>query len=209
MAADDDLGPIGGVKIGSGRSEEPRRPIVAQMRPGPHHQRKPPNIFSRLILAAIVLAAIAFFVAPWFALWAVRSAAESRDGQALEELVDFSAVREGLEGQMPGAPPSAPPIDPWKHPLEAMQQAFQTKVVAAPRPSVLPYLTPDAIADMTNGLPLRQPVTAHPFPALRYWGFDRCRLAVKDPTNPSRVTLLTFERKGIYTWKLSRIALPQ
>ena len=194
------------MKIGSGRSEEPRRPIVAQMRPGPHHQRKPPNILSRLILAAIVLAAIAFFVAPWFALWAVRSAAESRDSGALGELVDANAVRNGLKAQLAGAP-APTPVDPWKHPLEAMRQAFVANTPIGP--NVDSYMTAPALNALLNGRMPGAAVTAHPWPSLRYWGFDRCRLAVADPADPRRLTLLTFQRHGLFTWTLSQIRLPE
>ena len=69
-------------------------------------------------------------------------------------------------------------------------------------------LTPAALDDLLNGRAPGEPIAAHPWPILRYWGFDRCRLAVRDPANPRRETLLTFQRHGWYTWKLSRIGLP-
>jgi hypothetical protein len=156
-------------------------------------------------MIAIALAAAAFFAAPWFALQAVRSAAQSRDNQALTDLVDVGAVRAGLREQLAGA--SAPaPVDPWKHPLEAMSQALSS---AAPvGPNVDGYLTPEALDDLVNGRARGQPIASHPWPILRYWGFDRCRLAVRDPADPHRETLLTFQRSGLFTWKLSRIGLP-
>ncbi|HVY34961.1 MAG TPA: DUF2939 domain-containing protein, partial [Caulobacteraceae bacterium] len=136
---------------------------------------------------------------------AVRSAAESRDSQALDELVDFNAVRAGLGAQIVGVTPPAP-IDPWRHPLLAMRQALQTGPVIS-GPKVEGYLSPDALNAELNGRAPGQPVSDHPWPILRYWGFDRCRFGVDDPADPRRETLLTFQRHGWFTWKLSQIRL--
>ena len=45
------------------------------------------------------------------------------------------------------------------------------------------YLTPAALDDLLNGRAPGEPIAAHPWPILRYWGFDRCRLAVRDPAS--------------------------
>jgi hypothetical protein len=203
LAADDDLGPIGGIKIGGGRAVD-APPIVAEY--AAHRRRaRRGGLFSKLVLTAILIAAVGFFLAPWFALQAVRSAAESHDSQALNDLIDYNAVRAGLSAQMSGAPAHAP-IDPWTHPLEAMREVLSSGVRATP--SVEAYLTPEALNAMLNGRAPNAPVTSHPWPVLRYWGFDRCRMTVTDPSDPQRQTLLTFQRHGWYTWKLSQIRLP-
>ncbi len=196
MAADDDLGPMGRIDAGVAR------PASVKAEPKPSRGG---GLFSKLVLAAILIAAISFFAAPWFALMAVRSAAESHDNAALTELVDVGQVRASLRAQLAGLPAPAP-VNPWTHPLEAMRQAF---AASAPMgPSVDAYLTADGLTALLNGRPLGQPVTRHPWPRLRYWGFDRCRLAVTDPADPRRVTLLTFQRHGAFTWTLSQIRLP-
>ena len=46
-----------------------------------------------------------------------------------------------------------------------------------------------------------------PFPAPRYWGFNRARMGVKDAGGSE--TLFTFERKGPFEWKLVHIGLPE
>jgi hypothetical protein len=159
-----------------------------------------------LILAAALIAALAFFVAPWFALSAVRSAAESEDQPAISELVDIGLVRQGLRSELAEVPAPAP-VDPWRHPLEAMRQALAARTPAGP--SVDSYLTPAALNALINGRLPGQPVTRHPWPSLRYWGFDRCRLSVADGADARRVTILTFQRRGWYTWRLTQIHLPQ
>jgi hypothetical protein len=201
LAADDDLGPVGGIDAGGGRTA--KRPIASKWtRPS---RPRSGRLLSKLTLAAILIAAISFFIAPWFALRAVRSAAESHDVQALDELVDMGAVQAGLKTQLAAAPPPAP-IDPWKHPLEAMRQALQTHTPIGP--DVSGYLTPDALNALLNGRAPGQPVSVHPWPVLRYWGFDRCRFGVSDPANPRRITLITFQHHGWFTWKLSQVRLP-
>ena len=206
MAADDDLGPVGGIGAGGGRTA--KQPAFANSA-RPLRRKSGGLLFKltlfKLILAAILVAAISFFIAPWLALSAVRSAAESHDVQALAELVDLGAVQAGLKTQLAAAPPP-PPIDPWKHPLEAMRQALQTHTPIGP--DVSGYLTPDALNALLNGRAPGQTVGAHPWPVLRYWGFDRCRFTVSDPSDPHRATLITFQRHGLFTWKLSQIRLP-
>jgi hypothetical protein len=160
----------------------------------------------RLILTAALIAAFAFFVAPWFALTAVRSAAESADQPAINELVDIGLVRQGLRSQIAEGPSPAP-IDPWRHPLQAMQQALQTHTPAGP--DVDGDLAPAALNDLLNGKAPGQPVIRHPWPKLRSWGLDRCRFVVADPADARRETLLTFQRRGWYTWRLTQIRLPQ
>jgi hypothetical protein len=168
------------------------------------------GFLSKLILAAILIAAFSFFIAPWFALQAVRSAADSHDSAALADMIDYGQVRAGLRDQLyaqaqPGGQP--PPPDVWHDPVGALRAALQHTAVAGP--NVESYLTPEALQALLNGRAPGAPSNARPWPRLRYWGFDRCRLAVPDPANPNRETLLTFQRRGFYTWKLSQIRLPE
>ena len=45
-------------------------------------------------------------------------------------------------------------------------------------------------------------------PTVVYWGFRRCRIGVDDPDQPSRRTVFTFERRGLFDWTLVQIRLP-
>jgi hypothetical protein len=159
---------------------------------------------------ALGLAAISFVAAPYAAFFAVRSAADAQDVQGLSQLVDFDAVRASLRtGLTPPAPAAAPSV--WKDPLGALQHAIRP--IAQPAPDIDPYLTPKALAGLTRGEaqdairplpPGAQPPS--PWPSVRYWGFNRCRLAVRAGGHGD--TLFTFERKGPFAWRLVQIGLP-
>ena len=47
-----------------------------------------------------------------------------------------------------------------------------------------------------------------PFPAIAYWDPNRVRIAVKRPDGSGKITIFTFERKALFTWKLVHIRLP-
>jgi len=168
------------------------------------------GIFHLGLLAALVFA-IAFAAAPWFAFRAMRSAAQNQDIQALGELVDYSAVRGGLRAQIrptPAAQIPAPNI--WQDPLGAMRRALAQPITAQPQDDN--YLSPNALARMADGLPPLGPaVKQGPYrlPRLIYWDPRRCRIGVENPNDPSKLTVLTFARVGLFDWKLVRIALPQ
>jgi hypothetical protein len=167
---------------------------------------------------ALGLAAVSFVAAPYVAFFALRSAADAQDVQGLNQLVDFDAVRTSLKaGLTPGqaAQPAAPP-SVWQNPIAALQSAMRP--VTQPAPSVEPYLTPSAIANLTRGegrdaIRPQPPAAkaagaraAAPWPSVKYWGFNRCRLAVHADGRGD--TVFTFERRGPFTWRLVQIGLP-
>lgn len=159
---------------------------------------------------AVAFAAASFVAAPYVAFFAVRSAADAQDVQGLAQLVDFDAVRASLRTGLTAPAPAAPP-SVWKDPLGALQNAIRP--MAQPAPDVEPYLTPKALAALTRGQAqdaIRpQPAAgrpASPWPSVKYWGFNRCRLAVHADGHGD--TVFTFERKGPYSWRLVQIGLP-
>jgi hypothetical protein len=159
---------------------------------------------------ALGLAAICFVAAPYVAFFAVRSAADAQDVQGLNQLVDFDAVRTSLRtGLAPPAPAAAPSV--WKDPLGALQNAIRP--IAQPAPDVDAYLTPKALSALTRGeaqdaIRPQPPGTRPeaPWPSVKYWGFNRCRLAVHASGHGD--SIFTFERKGPFTWRLVQIGLP-
>jgi hypothetical protein len=162
-----------------------------------------------LILLVLIVLALAFWSAPWWAFRSLRDAARSGDSASLAKMIDYDSVRDGLAAQLAGQPPPPPPPSIWKNPVGAIEHMF-SKPPAPPAPSDR-YFSPAAIADFTDGLPLGAPLPPagkEPFPAIAFWGPDRCRIAVADPNNKARKTEFTFERRGIFVWKLERIVLP-
>jgi hypothetical protein len=166
----------------------------------------------RLIVIAIFGTALVFATAPFFAFRAVKAAARDGDGQALAQLVDYPAVRQGLRQQVAAEPVSAPaPPDIWTDPIGAVKRAIEP-VVPLP-PAVEPYLSAPGLYDLARGYrPGKAPADAGDgsMPKLRYWDPNRVRIAVsaKDAKVPD-AALFTFERRDFFTWKLVQIRLPR
>lgn len=166
-----------------------------------------------LILIAAVLFCAGFATAPLLAFRAVRSAAQFGDVQALGELVDYNAVRESLRTQIrPASAEKQPPVDLLHDPLGALRRAWEP---VSPQADVNPYLTPEAIAALSEGRGQAKPTPSAgglfggPVPAVLYWGFDRVRLGIADPARVTRQTIFTFQRRGMLTWRLVGVRLPQ
>jgi len=164
-----------------------------------------------VFLIAVLVAATAFVVAPWFAFRALRDAASVGDTHTLGKIMDYQAVRAGRAPQLvPGGGEPPPPVDLFRDPIGALRQAMQPPPTA-PREEVNAWLTPRALDALANGrLPgVAAPEKgAHPWPAVKYWGMNRARIEVADPRTKKRPVSFVFERRGIYTWKLVRISPP-
>ena len=171
-------------------------------------------IFNLFLIALVAFAAI-FVSAPWFAFRALHAAAVSNDVQAMAELIDFNAVRQGVQSQLDPAA-SAPAPDIWHDPIGAVRHALAP---LAPSKDSDALLTPGNIAALSagSGPPKTTPgslpdTVVDLFPgthgrSIRYWGPNRCRIAVKH--DDGREALFTFERRGWVSWKLVQIGLPK
>jgi hypothetical protein len=166
-----------------------------------------------LIVLAIFVFAAAFATAPWFAFRALKAAAQYEDVQAIGELVDFPAVRRSLTGQLIADAPAAQPEG---------KKAIEP--IAPPEPKVDRYLTVAGVSALTRGYaPGKAPLAASrdasmtgqvkdaikgPYPGIAYWDPNRVRIAVKRPDGSGKITIFTFERRALFTWKLVHIRLP-
>lgn len=182
------------------------------------------DLFKIVVTAALVFA-LAFASAPYFAFRALRAATAAEDVQATADLVDFPAVRKSLTGQLAPAqaPSSAEPPSIWQDPIGALKRAIEP--LAPPEPKVDRYLTLPGLSALTRGYrpgdappaakvppPLAESARAalkgH-LPTMPYWDPSRARVAVKRPGDETRVTVLTFERRALFTWKLVHVQLPE
>ncbi len=180
-----------------------------------------------LVVLAIVIFAATFATAPWFAFRALKAAAQYEDVQAIGELVDFPAVRGSLTAELNDkVPPAAAPAEPpsiWRDPLSVFRRAIAP--IAPPEPKVDRYLTIQGLWALTRGYaPGAAPVgpprsasaldkakaaVAGPHANIVYWDPHRARISVKRPGQPSKVTVFTFRRDKLFTWRLVHIRLPQ
>lgn len=176
------------------------------------------RLFGNLLILAVVVAAVAFFVAPAVGFFAIRSAAEAGDVQGLSRLIDFTAVRQSLRPQLSGrAQALAPPPSFLEDPIGAVRRQMERNPVLN-GPDVDAYLTPAALAALTRGegryASQRSSATAtavsndapKPWPKPIFWGVNRARMAVADQGG-SR-TIFTVERRGPFEWILVQIGLP-
>jgi hypothetical protein len=181
------------------------------------------DLFKIFMVVALAFA-VAFGSAPWFAFRALQAATAAEDVQATADLVDFPAVRKSLTSQLtPQAAVTAEAPSIWKDPIGAIKKAIEP--IAPPPPKVDRYLTLDGLSALTRGYKpgaapavSREPATMKtrinkvlkgPHPTFAYWGMDHSRIAMKRPGEPEKVTVFTFERRALLTWKLTHIQLPQ
>lgn len=159
-----------------------------------------------LLVAAVLGTAATFVFAPVFAFYALRSAAESRDVEGLAELVDYPAVRRSLQPQL--VPARTPGPDVFEDPVGALKHAMEPFTA----PGADAYLQPEALDGLTRGegraaVKAGVATTAAPAPRVRHWGPDRTRLGV--PSDGGGETVFTFERRGLFKWKLVHLGLPE
>lgn len=181
------------------------------------------DLFKIAVTAALIFG-LAFASAPYFAFRALRAATAAEDVQATADLVDFPAVRKSLTGQLaPAQASAAEPPSVWQDPIGALKRAIEP--LAPPEPKVDRYLTLPGLSALTRGYaPGKAPPAARgdqpldvsikavlkgPWPTVPYWGVNRARIAVKRPGDEDRMTVFTFERRSLFTWKLVHVQLPE
>lgn len=188
----------------------------------------------QIFVLCLVLFSLAFALAPWFAFRALKANARDQDVAGLAEMVDVRALRASLRDQVEEAGRPAPEpgengaIDIWRDPMGAMRRALEPFAEPlsplTPAPARLePYLTPAGLYDLTRGyepgtappepLPPQglervMAILSDPWPALRFWGVNRVRFAVRPPERTGGVTVLTFQRTDLFRWKLVHVRLP-
>jgi hypothetical protein len=174
------------------------------------------RIIGNLLLLALVVAVVSFFMAPAVAFFGIRSAAQSDDVTALQRLIDYGAVRASLRPQLSGRAEALTPAPSFmEDPIGAVRRQFEDAAApAGPDPDA--FLTPDALdgllrgegryAAVTSTATMPEDTRAAPWPSPTYWGINVTRFSVNDEGG-SR-TIFTFERRGPFEWKLAHIGLP-
>lgn len=181
-------------------------------------------MFKTLSIAIIVAALAALFgfaIGPVWAFYDLRSAAESEDIQSLSELVAFDDVRTSLKAQLWAdakgtTTADAPAPNVMKDPLGAIGRAITDLTAPAPKQPVIDvnsYLTAKALLALSYGagkdanvVEPREFAPKPPLPTILYWSIDRARLGVKQPDIGT--TVFTLKRKGLFTWQVTHIGLP-
>ena len=203
------MGPEPGTIALTEPTTEPHQPVWARKK----KRGGAGGVLGNLILLAIIGTVVAFFAAPAVAFFGIRSAAEANDAAGLARLIDFTAVRQSLRPQMSGNPAALAPAPSFlEDPIGAVRRQLEDRT-APTGPDADTYLTPVAIAALTRGegryaaqraTPDDQ--TGGPMPQPVFWSVNRARMAVSDEGGSQ--TVFTFERKGLFEWKLVHVGLP-
>jgi hypothetical protein len=145
----------------------------------------------------------------------LEKSAKAGDVAALDELVDFPSVREGLKSQMNAAMMAKMQSDPElaNNPFAGLGMMLAPAIIER---AVDAYVTPDGIAAIVRGQRLNEPPQAaaenRDNPDVEYgsqWvDLDTFKVtARKDGSNETMPSFI-FKREGFATWKLKKIQLP-
>lgn len=175
------------------------------------------RILGNLIGLIVLVAVVSFFAAPYVGFFGIRSAADAGDQAGLEKLIDYAAVRRSLAPQLAGrAEATAPAPGFLEDPIGAVVRGLE-RPVPDRAAEVDSYLTPVALAALTRGegrFAAQRSASPAPagaseggsWPTPRHWGVDRARMTVEDEGGSE--TTFTFERRGLYQWRLVHVGLP-
>ncbi|HEV2081877.1 MAG TPA: DUF2939 domain-containing protein [Brevundimonas sp.] len=175
------------------------------------------RILGNLVGLIVATAVVGFFAAPYVGFFGIRAAADAGDQAGLERLIDYAAVRRSLGPQLEGrAEATAPAPGFLEDPIGAVVRGLE-RPTPDRQAEVDAYLTPVALAALTRGegrfaaQRSRSPAPTEaadggPWPTPRHWGVDRARMTVEDEGGSQ--TVFTFERRGLYEWKLVHVGLP-
>lgn len=166
------------------------------------------------VAAAVALLLVAggfYFGSPYLAVRALQTAAAEGDKDALEQKVDFPAVRESLKSQMSAALMTKMQTDPEMkdNPFAALGAALLPTMING---MVDAFVTPDAIAAMVRGQKPSEKATSGSNPDIasetEWVGLDRFRVKLRNTKTDEEGPSLLFERRGFASWKLIKMELP-
>lgn len=186
-----------------------------------HREASLRRLFVNLIVIALVAGVGAFFAAPAVAFFGLRAAAETGDAAELRRLIDYAAVRRALRPQLTGQAETATPAPSFiEDPIGAVRRTVE-EATAPKGPDPDAYLSPAALLGLSCGegraaaqrsaqeakrAMERAAAKDCSWPRPRYWGVNRARLSVTDAGGAE--TVFTFERRGLFAWKLAHLSLP-
>ncbi len=159
-----------------------------------------------------VLLAIYIGAAPYITVYQMRSAAESQDGEALSEHIEFPSIRQSLKDQMNAMFMKEMAKDEMKdNPFAALGAAFAGIMVDK---MVEAYITPAGITQLMSGEkprqkeedsssePARKPLSDA---SMSYESLDKFVVRVKG--NNEEEAKFVLRRRG-FGWKLTDIIIP-
>jgi hypothetical protein len=163
--------------------------------------------------AAFAVFVLAYVASPYVVVRGFVAAAKQGDAEKLGGAVDFPAVRADLKPQLTAAVTTRMEHDPAirGNPLAGLGAMLMPSILDRMIDSVV---TPEGIAALVRAGKVGRAETESAAPRRVDYGFHYVALNRFDVTLRRQGTAgepvqLVFERRGLFAWKLIRIALPQ
>jgi hypothetical protein len=177
-----------------------------------------------LIFTVALTLSVGAYVSPYWAVRQLQQAAQAGDAGRISEYVDYPALRESLKADMQArivAPMLGDP-KPKDSPYAALGAAIAGAILG---PMVDSMVTPAGIAAMMKGGPTGRPQAA-PLPETSsappeasrargevrsgYSGINQFEVAYPAEGEPAgHAPALVFKRDGVFSWKLTKVRLPE
>jgi len=168
---------------------------------------------SAAVAIAVLLFAAAYVGSPFWAARQFQAAALSADVERIDAAIDFPAVRESLKSQMTVALTDRMRNDPdmRANPFAGLGMMVMPVIIDK---AVDGFVTPEAMSAMIRrgrmerGAP-EPTIDRHVDYDYDYRTLDRFAVAVKASGTERRdAPRFVFERRGLFSWKVIRLELP-
>lgn len=154
-----------------------------------------------------------YLASPYIAVHQIKSAAQSRDAEALSEHIDFPALKESVKASMSASIMSNASKSSSDEPFAAAGSALALAMIG---PMVDAMITPQAIAMMMQGEePLSDQQQVEPSAPKQdpdisssYKDLDTFVITLKDNDKAKESASFILKRHGLFTWKLAALEFP-
>ena len=169
------------------------------------------------IIAAIIAVCVAAYLAsPFLAVRQFRNAALAADVDGLDATVDFPAVRESLKSQFTVALTAKMANDPKmkSNPFAGLGAMLMPTIIGK---MVDGFVTPEGISGLVKQGRVKSDKTdpqTTPNPDIHYSyayrNLDRFAVTIEAPNATKEdAPSLVFERRGLFSWKMIRLEIPE
>jgi hypothetical protein len=169
-------------------------------------------------LAAVVLFAAAWGLAPIFAGQALIRAAKAGDARKLEQLVDFPSLRASLKDELSNELITRMGRDPRvaASGLGGLGMMLAPMILSG---AIDTAVTPEVLAQMVTTAEAPDPTRRNPSEPAdersdkdihQAWGYrdlNHFAVTLTDRDHPDQHLALILERRGLFTWKLAAVDL--
>lgn len=170
------------------------------------------RILAGLVLPILVLIA-AYIASPYVAVHNFVGIAKSGDVDQIDAAVDFPRVRESLKAQFNASLVAHMQTDPAMkdNPFAGLSMMMGPAIIDRMVDAVI---TPEGIASLVRSGQVKRegahPAASNPDVkvASSYVTLDRFKTVITNKAGTDAAVTMTFERRGLFAWRLIRVDLP-